>query len=147
MTAGFTLIELMIVVAIVAILGAIAIPSYLKYVMKSRRADAIAALSQEQGMLERCYATTFDYSKVTTPSSGCASLSTTTPNLSPRKYYSVTLAFPAAASPGAAISSYTLTATPAAGSPQANDTECTSFVLTSDNQKTSTGTASNCWEQ
>jgi type IV pilus assembly protein PilE len=145
-SGGFTLIELMIVVAIIAILGAIAIPSYLKYVMKGRRSDAIAALSQDQGILERCYAQTFDYSKVTVPSSGCGSLSSTAANVSPQKYYDVALTFPAAASTGAAISSYTLTATPVAGSPQASDSGCTSFALTSANQKTSTGSASNCWQ-
>lgn len=42
--AGFTLIEVMIVVAIVAILAAIAYPSYMRYVQKSRRTDAKTAL-------------------------------------------------------------------------------------------------------
>lgn len=53
---GMTLIELMIVVALLAILGAIAIPSYQGYVMKARRADARAALTTAAQMLER-YAT------------------------------------------------------------------------------------------
>ena len=44
---GFTLIELMIVVAVIAVLGAIALPSYQDYVRKGRRADARSLL---QGM-------------------------------------------------------------------------------------------------
>ncbi|BCX88537.1 type IV pilus assembly protein PilE [Methylomarinovum tepidoasis] len=54
-TKGFTLIELMIAVAIAAILAAIAYPSYLEQVRKSRRSDAIAALLKTAQVLERCY--------------------------------------------------------------------------------------------
>ncbi|WP_286240314.1 type IV pilin protein [Neptuniibacter halophilus] len=42
---GFTLIELMIVVAVVGIIAAVAYPSYVDYVQKSRRADAMASLA------------------------------------------------------------------------------------------------------
>ncbi|BCX81041.1 type IV pilus assembly protein PilE [Methylomarinovum caldicuralii] len=52
---GFTLIELMLAVAIAAILAAIAYPSYLEQVRKSRRSDAIAALLKTAQVLERCY--------------------------------------------------------------------------------------------
>lgn len=54
-TRGFTLIELMIVVAIAAILAAIAYPAYNDSVRKSRRADAISVLTEAQNHLERFY--------------------------------------------------------------------------------------------
>lgn len=54
-TAGFTLIELMVVVAVVGILAAIAYPSYMDSVRKSRRADAKVALSNAAQALERYY--------------------------------------------------------------------------------------------
>ena len=63
-TKGFTLIELMIVVVVIAILAALAYPSYIEQVHKSRRADAMRAVSQLQLDLERwrsenpCYGTT-----------------------------------------------------------------------------------------
>lgn len=58
---GFTLIELMIVVAIIGILGAIAYPSYTSYVQRAHRADAQAGLLQAQQWLERASTATGVY--------------------------------------------------------------------------------------
>lgn len=52
-SGGFTLIEVMIVAAIIAILAAVAIPSYTQYVQRSHRANARAALLQTAQWMER----------------------------------------------------------------------------------------------
>lgn len=52
---GFTLIELMIVVVIVSILAAVAIPSYTESTVRSRRAEGQALILQTAQALERCY--------------------------------------------------------------------------------------------
>lgn len=53
--AGFTLLELMIVVAIIAIISAIAYPSYQDSVSKAKRADAVASLMELAQFMERYY--------------------------------------------------------------------------------------------
>ena len=54
-TKGFTLVELMIVIAIVAVLAAIATASYQQQILKARRAEAKTALSKTVTLLERRY--------------------------------------------------------------------------------------------
>jgi type IV pilus assembly protein PilE len=67
---GFTLIELMIVVAVIAILAAIAYPSYLQQVIKSRRATGAACLMEMAQAMERHYTTTMAYTDAVLPG-GC----------------------------------------------------------------------------
>ena len=128
-STGFTLIELMIVVAIIAILTAIAYPAYNKYVLRSRRSDAYAALNQGQTVMERCYAQYFSYAPTTAT---CPAV----PATSPEGYYSVVASKVTA-------TTYTLTAT-AVGA-QAADTGCATLSLDQAGNKTSTGGSANCW--
>ena len=75
---GFTLIELMIVVTLIAIIAAIAIPSYQNQIQKTRRADAQSGLLQAAQAMERCFTRTNTYV-------GCLTL----PRNSPDDFYSI----------------------------------------------------------
>lgn len=127
---GFTLIELMVVVAIVGILAAVAYPSYLSQVRQSRRSEAIAALAQIQQAQERWRANCPSYAgSITAANSGCpATPGANTSGLAiaavtgARYTYAVTIV--AASAP----TTYTIAAT-GSGS-QASDTGCTSLTVT-----------------
>lgn len=63
--AGFTLIEVMITVAIVAILAAVAVPQYQDYMVRGAVADATTGLASMQGEMERYYQDNRTYGAVT----------------------------------------------------------------------------------
>lgn len=67
-SAGFTLMELMITVAVVAILAAIALPSYEFAMVKSRRTAAQGCLTEQAQFMERFYTTNMTYTGAPAPS-------------------------------------------------------------------------------
>jgi len=139
---GFTLIELMITVAIVAILATIAVASYSSQVLKSRRTDARSAVLDLAGREEKLFSVANAYS---------GSLSDLGYPAGPSAivgsgYYQVSVASPDPTQP-AGVASYAITAVPVPGSTQANDTICTSLSVNQLGAQTSTGTGtvSTCW--
>ena len=133
---GFTLIELMIVVAIIGILAAIAVPQYSDYVTRSRRADGQSTLLQVAQELERCYTQFSAYNNTNCAVVGTGGVSET----SPEGYYVI-----AAAGSALSASAFTLTATPQ-GAQATNDSDCTTLTLTHLGGQGATGDdADNCW--
>jgi type IV pilus assembly protein PilE len=138
-STGITLIELMIVVAIVGILAAIAYPSYRGYVMRSHRSDAKIALERLAQSLERCYTTNVTYV-------GCPALATVTAGTatSDNGYYSI--AFGAAPT----ATTFTLSATAVGG--QLADADCRTFTLDNTNARGATNASgtnnfATCWQR
>ncbi len=136
---GFTLIELMIVVAIVAILAAVAYPSYLNYVQKTRRATATGCLTELAQWMERNYTTCLRYDRT---GAGCGTALDTAalPALSCRADLGTSYAFSFVANP--TTSAYTLQAVP--GGAQAGDTRCGTLTLTQTGAR-GAASATGCW--
>lgn len=117
---GFTLIEVLIAVAIVAILAAVALPSFLDSIRKSHRTEAFAALSAVQLGQERLRANSTQYTVT------LASLVPSVQSPTSSGYYTLTLAAPTADA-DSLRTGYVATAT-AAGS-QADDTSCAKLAV------------------
>lgn len=138
---GFTLMELMIVVAVIAILAGVAIASYSGQMRKGRRAAAQAELGELAQFMERRYTNENFYCGVADCSAPPALPFTASPKDDPKKYYNLTVSTPAPAAP-AFTPTFTLTATPIAGTDQVKD-KCGTMTISQTGAKTAT--TADCW--
>lgn len=133
--SGFTLVELMITVVVMAILASIAVPSYGRFVQRANRSDATAELLRLAAAQERFYIANNTYTaNLAAPPAGLGG-----GGASERGYYTITVT-------AADVNGFTIQAVPTAGSKQASDAECQTFTINEQGIQTSgPGTVEDCW--
>ena len=136
---GVTLLELMIVVALLGIIAAVAIPGYRQYVQRAQRADATATLMRLAAQQEKFYLAnnTYTVNFGAAPPAGLG-----IPNTE-KGYYNLAV-------PVADATTFTVTATAVPGTGQFADTNCRPFTVTAQGARSSqdTGggdTSAVCW--
>lgn len=142
---GFTLVELMIVIAIIAILAAIAYPSYINFVRESRRADAQAALTSVQLAQQKLRSSCRFYAGTAGAADTCGATAAAStvrmPATSPDGWYTLTLG-------NASATGFTVTAT--GQGDQANDDEngvlCTMVLTVTAANPNGLRTPAACWD-
>ena len=129
---GFTLIELMIVVAVVAILAAVAYPSYMSHIIRTQRAAGAGCLLEMAQQMERYSATKMSYTDAPLPAPACA-----TDTASTYDY-----AFASGEPTG---STFKINAAPKGS--QANDSDCATLSIDQAGEKGETGSkdVAYCW--
>lgn len=120
---GVTLIELIVVMIIVGILAAVAIPTYRQYVMRSQRSDAKDALLALATQQERYYLQCNTYATAIAAATNCGAGELQGAAVSKNGWYGLAI-------DAADATSYTVTATAVAGENQFQDTACRSFSVT-----------------
>ena len=135
--AGFTLIELMIAVAIVGIIAAIAMPAYQNYVMQSNRAVAKAILYENAQFMEQFYTENNRYDQ--DMGGNTVAIPVTQSPRTGAVQYNITLQ-------AVANATFTLQAVPDAGGSMAGDV-CGTLTLTNTGQQGAAGTIAECWDR
>ncbi len=128
--SGFTLVELMVVIAIIGILAAVGYPAYTSAVKKANRADAIDSLLSLAGRMEEYYLNKDTYVGATINAAGTGTVGS---NKTSDDLYTLSIT-------SATDFAYNLTATP-----KTADTECGNLILTSLGEKKDSKNNGYCW--